>query len=801
MDIFSLSYGACELQNTTGGNAALNGWWQQAATQGIAVAVSTGDNGSAACDDPGSLKAAVSGLAVSGFASTPYNIAVGGTDFDVLLTNFTGYVNPSNSANTFWRTALSYIPESTWNNSSQVNGKISANIPFLNSTGSSNIVAGSGGVSTCSTNSTTNSGMGTCTHGYAKPSWQRGPQVPADGARDLPDVSLMSGSGFDTAAWLVCTDRTGTAVGGVAVTADCSTQSNGQFYFGGYGGTSTAAPAFAGILAMVQQKTGSRLGQAAKDLYDLYNGAHASQIFHDTVVGNISVPCGVNTANCVQNAAGSYFLTGYDTTTGYDLATGLGSVDASALVAYWGSTSANATATVTVTPAVSAISVGDILKVTVSVAGSGSLATPTGTVNLSGGGYLSPVQTLSAGSYTFTVPANSLFGGSDTLTVSYSGDSVYAPGMGTAVVTVSKLTPTVTVQPNQASYSANIIVIVGVTVSGTGPTPTGLLQLTGPGYTSPACSLFAGVCTFDIPDNTLASATDTLTATYSGDPYYTAAVGTASIKVSYLIPTVTATPSATNISAASSLQVVAHVTGTGAAPSGYVQLIGGGWGSGMVLLSGGSYTFTIPPMTLNTGSDLFIMSYFGDSVYAATNATLTVVVTKLPAAVTVTPASTSMNSGQSLSVTVAVAGDGGITVRRGDVIGGRLYLGKNVDLAHNWQQHIHHSAQQPDRRSRDSHGQLHGRQLLQRRNRYQRHGHRYGIGLMVLRLQLRPRSPRVVRQARQSPSAPTTGYAGSVSLACVLATPPAGVVNAPSCSVSGGSPVALSSSAMSGRRP
>ena len=82
------------------------------------------------------------------------------------------------------------------------------------------------------------------------------------------------------------------------MTADCTTQSDNHFYFFGFGGTSTAAPAFAGMLALVQQKTGSRLGQAAKDLYDLYNGTHASAIFHDITVGNISVPCTTGTPNC-----------------------------------------------------------------------------------------------------------------------------------------------------------------------------------------------------------------------------------------------------------------------------------------------------------------------------------------------------------------------------------------------------------------------------------------------------------------------------------------------------------------------
>ena len=86
------------------------------------------------------------------------------------------------------------------------------------------------------------------------------------------------------------------------VTADCTTQSDGHFYFFGFGGTSTSAPAFAGILALVQQKSQARqarTGGPAQDLYDLYNGTHAAAIFHDVTTGNISVPC---TARALRTA-------------------------------------------------------------------------------------------------------------------------------------------------------------------------------------------------------------------------------------------------------------------------------------------------------------------------------------------------------------------------------------------------------------------------------------------------------------------------------------------------------------------
>ncbi len=399
VDIFSLSFGQCEQDMSTSDNQQINAMWQQAATQGIAVTVSAGDSGSAGCDATTTSKGAnvpqaTGGLAVSGFASTPYNIAVGGTDFYALRNSFSSYVSTTNG--TDYGSALGYIPESTWNDSSYNDTALSDNVPLSDagqgySASDNNIVSGSGGHSSCSTNTTvdTNSTAGSCTHGYSKPSWQTGTgQWDSDGVRDIPDVSLMAGNGKDNATWLVCTDDTAT-INGSTETENCATQANGYFYFAGFGGTSTAAPAFAGILALVEQSqmqtTGCagaacRMGQAAQTLYELYNGSHASAIFHDVTVGNNSVPCASGTPNCAADSLGYYFEGGYDTGTGYDLATGMGSVDATQLVNQW-STAASSSGAFTLTASSPAsVAAGASATSTVTVSSSNSYA---GSVTLS----------------------------------------------------------------------------------------------------------------------------------------------------------------------------------------------------------------------------------------------------------------------------------------------------------------------------------------------------------------------------------------------------------------------------------
>ena len=564
VDIFSLSFGACELDLTTADNQTINGWWQQAATQGIAVTVSTGDDGSAACDqNPQSGSGiATGGLRVSGFASTPYNIAVGGTDFGPLLSAFGTYVNPSSSNATasLYRTAKSYIPEWTWNDSTTVNTTLSQNKPYHDpSTAATNIVAGSGGKSTCINNTTQwnlVSGTwvetrGTCNAGYAKPTWQRGTGVPSDSARDIPDISLMAGAGGDAAAWLVCTDYSGPNSSGVTVTADCTNQTDGHFYFFGFGGTSTSAPAFAGILALVQQGYGKgRLGQAAKNLYDLYNGSNASAIFHDVTIGNISVPCQTGTPDCSTNAAGNLFLTGYDTTAGYDLATGIGSVDATQLIKYWGSATGGEATTVTLAPANTTIARTSATAVDITVKGSASTGNPTGSVTLSSGSYSPAGQTLTAsgadsGTAHFDIPANSLAKGTDTLTASYAGDTNYASQTGAATITVTGSAATVTVVPSTVNLNSGAALNVTTTVTGPAGagTPSGTITLTGSGYTSTATALnAAGKATITIPAFTFNTAGPvTITASYSGDTGFDTATGTANVTVTKSTFTLSAT--------------------------------------------------------------------------------------------------------------------------------------------------------------------------------------------------------------------------------------------------------------------
>jgi hypothetical protein len=81
-------------------------------------------------------------------------------------------------------------------------------------------------------------------------------------------------------------------------------------------------------VALIVQKTNDRQGNVNPYIYSL--AASAPNSFHDITSGDNMVPCTAGSTDCPASG-----MIGYSAGPGYDLATGLGSVDASALVAAW----------------------------------------------------------------------------------------------------------------------------------------------------------------------------------------------------------------------------------------------------------------------------------------------------------------------------------------------------------------------------------------------------------------------------------------------------------------------------------
>ena len=358
--IVSMSYGECEAFNGAAANAAYRAIYQQAVAMGTSVFVSSGDEGAASCD--ADQPTAYHGIGVSGFASTPYNVAVGGTDFgDTAAKTSAIYWSSANTP--AYGSALSYIPEIPWNDSCASSLLATANgfkttygaSGFCNSTVGKSIyflttASGSGGPSGCATGVAPASGVvgGTC-KGYAKPSWQALVGVPADGVRDIPDVSLFAANGVWGHYYVFCDSDANDQ-------ASCTGLPDA---WSGAGGTSFASPIMAAIQALVNQKTGERQGNPNPTLYSLANTEYGTSgsakcnstlgvavgktcIFYDTTQGDMDVNCtGKHDcyldggANGVLSTSTTAYDNAYGSGTGWDFATGIGSVNATNLVNGW----------------------------------------------------------------------------------------------------------------------------------------------------------------------------------------------------------------------------------------------------------------------------------------------------------------------------------------------------------------------------------------------------------------------------------------------------------------------------------
>jgi subtilase family serine protease len=361
--IISISYGACEALVGAAANTAINAMYQQATSEGISVFVAAGDEGAASCD--GGQESASHGVGVSAYASTPNNVAVGGTDFgDTYAGTNSQYWSNTNSST--YGSALSYVPEIPWNDSCA--GILLATYSgyatgyglngFCNSSLAAaeeliGVVAGSGGPSNCASGSppvttlqgTVGVATGTC-QGYAKPSWQTGVSgIPNDSVRDLPDVSMFAADGVWGHYYVFCWSDV--ANGGSPCFGSPSNWAGG-------GGTSFASPIMAGIQALVNQSVGGSQGNPNFVYYPL--AAAKPAIFHSVTQGDIVVNCngivdcygvvgkvtygrggrpaGTSWGGALSTSDTKY-SPAYAAGLPWNFANGLGSVDATMLVQNW----------------------------------------------------------------------------------------------------------------------------------------------------------------------------------------------------------------------------------------------------------------------------------------------------------------------------------------------------------------------------------------------------------------------------------------------------------------------------------
>ena len=691
--VMSESYGQCELGLGTTGNQFYNTLWQQAAAEGITVFVSAGDNGAAGCDnfDASPPAPAEFGLQVSGFASTPYNVAVGGTDFNDFSNPSTYWSTTNNS--TTQASALSYIPEIPWNDS--------CTNPLFASLGFSTVAetncndgqlinfvlpeGGSGGVSKCTTPS--GSTPASCAGGYAKPTWQSGPGVPADGKRDIPDVSLFASNGFLGSFYIICqSDQTGNA---------CNVP-GGEFL--GFGGTSVSSPAFAGIMALVNQQTGSRQGNANYVLYKL--ASQQPTAFHDITTGTNTMPCATGSTNCTTSVSGDAYgvLSGYNAGANYDLATGLGSVDANILVTKWNTVTLLPSTTMLTNVTPTTITHGQSVGFTATVKPSSGTGTPTGLVSLEGGPTDSSEGIAGFNLTSGTVTGNTelLPGGTYSLIAHYPGDSTYGPSdSGPVSVTVNKENSTPQVflvtfnsngtllngNTNTATYGSPYVLRVNVensagkmcapaASSGATACPTGNVTLTNNG--SP---LDAGTYVlnsdgyFEDLAVQLPGGTDSVKAAYAGDNSFNTSSSISAISITPA-PTTMTTPQVQYWSVGENFitSVIVQAQSTGVAPTGTVTfLVNGTPVTGTTSYQGTAGSSSNPTASLSAsfssnssvfpvaGTYAITATYSGDSNYGSSSSQPYSVTVKYPSpALSMSPSAVTVAAGASVTVSAII---------------------------------------------------------------------------------------------------------------------------------------------------
>jgi hypothetical protein len=348
--VISYSDGACEaLVSGAGAIATSESVYEKAVSEGISMFAASGDTAAAICDDAVGTgeEPALYGQSVSYPASSAYVTGVGGTEFDEGSGTYWGSASENGTSG---GSALSYIPESAWNDTAQYTD------------GNTFVLDGSGGgPSNCAYESSSTTvddyAFAICkaspNGGFSKPWWQ-GSVTPSDGVRDVPDIAF-SGSNFND-PYIVCTPLSELGDGNES-TSSCSpggtTGINNALtltpYPSAFGGTSAPTPVTAGMAALLNQYLAANgLGLINPQLYALFS-ANPSGVFNDIDAGTNSITGGAssNVVTCTDGTPNFETSTtmvcpstgeiGFTVSGGptYSEVTGVGSVNIDAFVRAW----------------------------------------------------------------------------------------------------------------------------------------------------------------------------------------------------------------------------------------------------------------------------------------------------------------------------------------------------------------------------------------------------------------------------------------------------------------------------------
>jgi hypothetical protein len=446
-------------------------------------------------------------------------------------------------------------------------------------------------------------------------------------------------------------------------------------------GTSASAQVFGGVMALVDQKMGGRVGVANFALYKL-----ASPTFETLANCNASavLPALPPANSCIFNdvTVGNTNLTivgenGFAAGVGYDEATGLGSVDVTNLVNNWHSAVSEASTTTLTLNNSTAVSIthGASVPVGITVA-----ATPPGTGTPTGDVSLIANSTTDQGVDAFILDSTGKVNSSTTLLpggtyqvhAHYGGDGTFLGSDSTPPVSVtvnaepSQITVGLVVASGNSCSTVNSVIygspyILTVTVADqrivttpcapneSGSSPTGTVALTDKVGTTTG-PLDGGTFKlnafgeFEDQAIQLPVGTHTISATYSGDPSFSASGPTTAVIVvskatttTSLIASQNAVATGVNVTLTATVATTSNATASSLQePTGTVQFFSNGTPlvNGVVPVTGSVNTNTLfaqaiaqlSTTTLANGTDVITATYSGDGNYSGSAASPTATV-------------------------------------------------------------------------------------------------------------------------------------------------------------------------------
>ncbi len=599
----SVGYASCEPGMSAAHREFYAALYRQAAAEGIAVVVATGDSGAAGCR-AGVAGPVATGYAVNALAATPWNTAVGA--------------------------AAGSASVAAWGQRTATDAAY----------------ATGGGVS----------------REYATPSWQAAEGVPAtdpDSAghhRYLPDVVMPGGLDAAGRGLAVCLAGESGAGGCRLMTA---------------GGSAGAAAMFAGLAAAVAGKYGPQ-GNVAQRLYALgrTDATASAKVVSDVTTGAAQLRCAAGTTGC-----GSEGWIGYRAGSGFDLATGLGTVNATALVAEWLRPMASGTLVpkiLVTNPAGLTINPSAQLVLSASISGTGSEPTPTGTVQFFDDTTLQDVGTqtsVDSAGHAFYTETGQLSVGGHNIEAVYSGDANYQSGNSQPVtINVQPSTTTTVVSASTTTPTAGQTITVTVTVSAANPgatPPTGTVNVTlngiSQGYAplSTTNNQTSGQLSVTVPGG---ASTFTLQGIYGGDTNYdqsTSSVLTLTLTKGNTTTSLTASPSVVSAltpeTLTATVAAASSSSGNSSTITGSVTFYDGTTALGTSAVGAGTAVLTGVVLSTSTTHSLTAV-YSGDVSWNGSSSAVLVLLGPSTTTTVITPATLTPVAGATLTVTGVVTG-------------------------------------------------------------------------------------------------------------------------------------------------